>query len=50
MDPLIAYLDAGSGSMLLQAIVAGAAGLIVASRFILQSTIAKIRGRWRREP
>lgn len=45
MNPLLAYLDAGSGSMLLQALVAGVAGLIVACKFFFQSSLLKLRGR-----
>lgn len=30
MDALVAYLDPGSGSMILQAILGGVAGLVVA--------------------
>jgi hypothetical protein len=48
MTPLFSYLDPGSGSMLLQALVAGAAGLMVALKFALQSMLPSLRGRWKR--
>jgi hypothetical protein len=32
MEPHLAYLDAGSGSLIVQAIVAGTAGVVVAAK------------------
>ncbi len=37
MPALFAYFDPGSGSMLLQAIVGGTAGLLVFARYLWQS-------------
>jgi hypothetical protein len=32
MEPHLAYLDAGSGSLIVQAVVAGTAGVVVAAK------------------
>jgi hypothetical protein len=42
----LAYLDAGSGSLIVQAVVAGAAGLVVAAKLYWR----RITGRFRRRP
>ena len=34
MNPIIAYLDPGSGSLILQALVGGFSGLVVLGRFL----------------
>ncbi|MDB5338725.1 MAG: hypothetical protein JWN70_4344 [Planctomycetaceae bacterium] len=34
MSPLLAYFDPGSGSLVLQAVVGGAAGLVVFAKYL----------------
>jgi hypothetical protein len=46
MQTPLAYLDAGSGSLIVQAIVAGAAGAVVAVKLYWR----RITGRFRRQP
>jgi hypothetical protein len=46
MPPLFAYFDPGSGSMLLQAIVGGTAGLLVFARYLWE--VAPIARRQRK--
>lgn len=43
MEPLIAYFDPGSGSLLLQAIVGGAAGLAVFGKYLWDRISASLR-------
>jgi hypothetical protein len=42
----LAYLDAGSGSLIVQAVVAGAAGAVVAVKLYWR----RITGRFRKQP
>ena len=42
----LAYLDAGSGSLIVQAVVAGAAGMAVAVKLYWR----RLTGRFRRQP
>jgi hypothetical protein len=37
IHPVVAYFDPGSGSLVLQAIVGGAAGLVVLVRYLWES-------------
>ncbi|HVW02925.1 MAG TPA: hypothetical protein VHB77_21375 [Planctomycetaceae bacterium] len=37
MEPLFAYFDPGAGSVLLQALVGGGAGLFVFAKYLLNS-------------
>jgi hypothetical protein len=46
MQTHLAYLDAGSGSLIVQAIVAGTAGAVVAVKLYWR----RITGRFRRQP
>jgi hypothetical protein len=41
MTSLFAYLDAGTGSIMLQALMGGFAGLMVLSRVIWQSLLSR---------
>jgi hypothetical protein len=43
MEPLFAYFDPGSGSLLLQAIVGGAAGLAVFGKYLWDRIAASLR-------
>ena len=45
MSCLFAYIDAGSGSMILQAIMGGFAGFMVLSRIAWQAILPRIRQR-----
>ncbi|WP_203707756.1 hypothetical protein [Asanoa iriomotensis] len=45
MEPHLAYLDAGSGSLIVQAIVAGTAGVVVAAKMYWR----RITGMFRRK-
>lgn len=45
MFTTLAYFDPGSGSLLLQAIVGGSAGLLVFAKYIWDSAFPSIRGR-----
>jgi hypothetical protein len=45
MPQLIAYFDPGSGSMLMQAIVGGTAGLIVFARYLWEAAPTILRAR-----
>ncbi|MBI3860820.1 MAG: hypothetical protein HY290_02880 [Planctomycetia bacterium] len=47
MSPLLAYFDPGSGSLLVQAVVGGMAGLIVLARCLWESTSDRWFGRKR---
>jgi hypothetical protein len=44
MNHMFAYLDAGTGSMILQAIMGGFAGLMVLTRLAWQSFCSRSRG------
>lgn len=46
MGPVLAYLDAGTGSMLLAAIAGGAAGVT----YFFRSLVARVTGRGRGTP
>ncbi len=43
MTNLLAYFDPGSGSLLLQALVGGTAGLFVFGKYLWNSTFSKTR-------
>lgn len=43
MFPILAYFDPGSGSILLQALVGGTAGLFVFGKYLWNSTFSKSR-------
>lgn len=45
MFELLAYFDPGSGSLLLQMLVGGSAGLFVFARYLWESAPALLRGR-----
>jgi hypothetical protein len=45
MSPLLAYFDPGSGSLLVQLLVGGSAGLIVFAKYLWESAPAMLRGR-----
>jgi hypothetical protein len=45
IDPLVAYFDPGSGSLLMQALVGGTAGLIVFARYLWEADPSLFRGR-----
>ena len=45
MSALLAYFDPGSGSLLLQVLVGGSAGLIVFARYLWESAPSLLRGR-----
>jgi hypothetical protein len=45
MSSLFAYLDAGTGSILLQALMGGFAGLVVLSKLAWQSVCRRRAGR-----
>ena len=45
MSPLFAYFDPGSGSLVVQAIAGGAAGLLVFARYLWESAPSFWRGR-----
>ena len=45
MPALFAYFDPGSGSLLLQAIVGGTAGLVVFARYLWESAPSLLRSR-----
>jgi hypothetical protein len=44
IDPLVAYFDPGSGSLLMQALVGGTAGLIVFARYLWEAAPSLFRG------
>lgn len=44
MSALLAYFDPGSGSLLLQVLVGGSAGLIVFARYLWESAPSFLRG------
>ena len=48
MSPLLAYFDPGSGSLLVQAVVGGTAGLFVLARYLWNCAPSLWRGgkRW----
>ena len=39
----LAYLDAGSGSLIVQAVVAGAAGMVVATKLSWRRLVSRFR-------
>ncbi|MDG4770822.1 MULTISPECIES: hypothetical protein [Micromonosporaceae] len=39
----LAYLDAGSGSLIVQAVVAGAAGMVVATKLYWRRLVSRFR-------
>jgi hypothetical protein len=45
IDPLLAYFDPGSGSLLMQTIVGGTAGLLVLAKYLWDVTPSFFRGR-----
>ena len=45
MSVLLAYFDPGSGSLLVQMLVGGSAGLIVFARYLWESGPSFLRGR-----
>ena len=45
MSALLAYFDPGSGSLLLQVLVGGSAGLFVFARYLWESAPSMLRGR-----
>jgi hypothetical protein len=45
MSALLAYFDPGSGSLLLQVLVGGSAGLIVFARYLWESAPSFLRSR-----
>ena len=45
MENLLAYFDPGSGSLLVQAIAGGTAGLFVLARYLWESTRFNLRRR-----
>lgn len=45
MGPLLAYFDPGSGSLLMQTIVGGTAGLLVLAKYLWDATPAFFRSR-----
>lgn len=45
MDTLLAYFDPGSGSLLLQALVGGTAGLFVFAKYLWETAPSFFRGR-----
>lgn len=45
MFSLLAYFDPGSGSLLVQAIVGGAAGLVVFAKYLWESAPSILHGR-----
>jgi hypothetical protein len=42
MNTLLAYFDPGSGSMLVQAIAGGTAGLLVFGKYLWDSFVSKL--------
>ena len=44
MNLLLAYFDPGSGSMLVQAIAGGAAGLLVFGKYVWDTFITRLNG------
>jgi hypothetical protein len=49
IDPLVAYFDPGSGSLLMQALVGGTAGLIVFARYLWDAAPSLFRARASRD-
>lgn len=47
LSPLVAYFDPGSGSLVLQAVVGGAAGLFVLAKYLWASAPALFLSRKR---
>lgn len=45
MSTMLAYMDPGSGSMLLQLIVGGSAGLAVFGRYVWQAMVGRLHQR-----
>jgi hypothetical protein len=46
MTSLLAYLDPGAGSLLLQVLVGGGAGLVVFGRYLVDAVRRSISERW----
>ncbi len=46
MDPVLAYIDAGSGSLIIQALIAG----LVAAPFVFRQQLGRVVRRLRGEP
>ena len=42
LTPLVAYFDPGSGSLVLQAVVGGAAGLVVFAKYLWMAAAPKL--------
>lgn len=42
VDPLFAYFDPGSGSLVLQAVVGGAAGLMVFAKYLWRTAVPSL--------
>ncbi len=49
INQLVAYFDPGSGSLLMQALVGGTAGLIVFARYLWEAAPSLFRGRASRD-
>jgi hypothetical protein len=45
MSQLLAYFDPGSGSLLLQVLVGGSAGLVVFARYLWEAAPSLLKGR-----
>jgi hypothetical protein len=50
IDLIIAYFDPGAGSLLVQALVGGAAGLLVFAKYLWESAPSLLRARKPRGP
>ncbi|GIF71972.1 hypothetical protein [Asanoa siamensis] len=50
MEPHLAYLDAGSGSLIVQAVVAGTAGVVVAAKLYWRRLTSVFRRKTPAEP
>jgi hypothetical protein len=46
MTPILAYLDPGAGSLLLQVLVGGGAGLVVFGRYLWDAARRAVGSRW----
>jgi hypothetical protein len=49
IDPLVAYFDPGSGSLLMQTLVGGTAGLLVFAKYLWDTAPSLFRGRASRD-
>jgi len=48
MPQLLGYFDPGSGSLLLQAVIGGTAGLFVFAKYMWESAPSIFRGWWKK--